>query len=355
MADPRTQHPFWMYEEIHAQPNAIGDALAAQSDGVARLAASLRARPARRLIVVGTGTSFHAAACSAWLARLAAVPLPTVAVAAYDFATYPLALARDDAVIVISHRGTKNYTGKSLAVAQAAGVLTALVTGQGAHEAPAGVTVLRTCHQDRSSAHTVSYTTALSVLALLLAEFAGDRDLRQSVLMLPDRFSAALGTESRARELADRYADRNRIYFVGGGPHAVTANEAALKVKETSYIVSEGFATEQMLHGPMQAVESGDLVVAIAPGGASLARTADLLGAASEIGAARVAVVSDSTSLNVDAGIIIPATAEGLSPLVSIVPLQLFAYFSALARGRNPDCFRLDDPRYKRAGTRFQL
>ena len=344
-----------MYEEIHAQPDAIRDALSAQSDGVARLAASLRARPARRLILVGTGTSFHAAACTAWLARLEAVPLTAVAVPAYDFATYPFALTRDDAVIVISHRGTKNYTGKSLEVALAAGALTALVTGQGPHEAPKGVTVLRTSHQDRSSAHTVSYTSALSVLALLLAEFAGDRELRQSVLALPERLSAALATESRARELADRYADRNRIYFVGGGPHAITAGEAALKVKETSYIVSEGFATEQMLHGPMQAVENGDLIVATAPRGASLARTADLLNAASEIGAARLAIVSDSTSLSVDASIAVPATAEGLSPLVSIVPLQLFAYFSALARGRNPDCFRLDDPRYKQAGTRFQL
>lgn len=355
MADPRSQHPFWMHEEIHAQPDAVAAALADQVDGIARVATALRAARPRRVLLVGTGTSFHAAQCAAWFARLEHVPLTTVAVPAYDFASYPIALTSDDAVVVISHRGTKRYTGKALDLARAAQVVTALVTGQGPHEAPAGVVVLRTCHQDRSSAHTVSYTSALAVLMLLLADYADDERLRRVVLGLPTLLAEALRSEAVVRELAERYDDRQRVYFVGGGPHAVTASEAALKVKETSYIVSEGFAVEQMLHGPMQAVEATDLVVAIAPSGPSAQRIGDLLNAANEIGAARIAVVSGGELLTADASIQIPAARESVSPLTSVVSLQLYAYWAAVARGRNPDCFRLDDPRHKRASSRFAL
>ncbi|MBI1817219.1 MAG: SIS domain-containing protein [Deltaproteobacteria bacterium] len=358
MTDPRSQHPFWMREEIHEQPDAVAAALTDQAEGIARMAAALRAARPRRLFLVGTGTSFHAAQCAAWFARLEHVPLTTMAVPAHDFVTYPIALTSDDAVVVISHRGTKHYTGKALELARAAKVVTGLVTGQGPHEAPAGVVVLRTCHQDRSSAHTVSYTSALAVLMLLLADYADcsdDERLRRVILDLPTQLAAALQTEAVVRELAERYAGRQRVYFVGGGPHAVTASEAALKVKETSYIVSEGFAVEQMLHGPMQAVEASDLVVAVAPSGPSTQRIGDLLNAANEIGAARIAVMSGGESLNADASIQIPPTRESLSPLTSVVALQLFAYWAAVTRGKNPDCFRLDEPRYKRASGRFAL
>ncbi|HVN84982.1 MAG TPA: SIS domain-containing protein [Candidatus Binatia bacterium] len=355
MTEPRTQPPFWMYEEIHAQPDAVRAVLAEQAEAVVRVVAALRARRARRVLFVGTGTSYHAASCAAWLARLHHAPLAAAAVPAYDFATYPLALTRDDAVVVISHRGTKRYTGQALALAQAAGALTILVTGQGPHEAPPGVGVIRTCHQDRSSAHTVSYTSALAVLALIVAELAESEGLRGAVRALPEQLRAALATESAVRELAGRQTDRERVYFVGGGPHATTASEAALKLKETSYIVSEGFAVEQMLHGPMQAVEAGDLIVAIAPCGPSLARIGDLLNAAAEIGTARAAIVSDETPLNAEDVVRIPFTTEGVSPVVSVVPVQLFAYFAALTRRRNPDCFRLTDARYQRASNRFAL
>jgi glucosamine--fructose-6-phosphate aminotransferase (isomerizing) len=352
MADPRQTHPFWMHEEILVQPDAVRGVLAAQADSVARLAATLRG--CGRVFLVGTGTSYHAAALATWIVQLENIPITALAVPAYDFVTYPIALRSDDAVIVISHRGTKQFTTQVLERACAAHVPAILVTGQGAHEAPAGAEVLRTCHQDRSPAHTVSYTSALSLLALLLADVAGDARLRQEVLALPALLAEALHGETAVREIAERYRNRQRIYFVGGGPHALTAREGALKVKETSYLISEGFATEQLLHGPLQAIDADDVIVAIAPAGPSLARLHDLFAAAAEIGAARIAIVSDQ-SLDADATIAIPSTRESLSPIVSTLAVQLFAYWSAVARGKNPDGFRSDDPRYERAKTRYQL
>jgi glutamine---fructose-6-phosphate transaminase (isomerizing) len=356
VVEARSQHPFWMYEEIQAQPDTLRAMLAAQVEPAARLAAALRARRTRRVIFAGTGTSFHAAVGAAWLARLEQVPVQVHGVYTYDLATYPSQLARDDAVVLISHRGTKRYTGIGLSRALEAGAQTILVTGQGPHQAPPAAKVLRTCHQDRSSAHTVSYTSALALLALLLATYDDAKGLRRAVEELPLRLSEVLRLECAVQQLAQRFAERRRIYFVGGGPHAVTAAEAALKVKETSYIVSEGFALEQMLHGPLQAIEPGDVVVAIAPHGRSVERINDMLRAVQEIGADSIIIASQNGDpFDAGARLDIPGTAESLSLIVSVVPLQLFAYYSAVARQRNPDGFRLDDARYKSAASRYEL
>jgi glucosamine--fructose-6-phosphate aminotransferase (isomerizing) len=232
MTPSRTTHPYYMYEEIQSQPAVVAAVLAAQADAARRVAAALRARVIRRVIFTGTGTSLHAAECATWFARVGPMPFEVVAMPAYDLATYPFSLASDDAVVVISHRGTKRYAGQVLQQASAAGVFTVLITGQGEHQAPASAVTLRTCAQDRSAAHTVSYTSALAVLALLLAECAQSQQLRRAVLELPRWIAGALEAEAQVRGLTDR----ERIYFVGGGPHAITAREAALKVKETAYL-----------------------------------------------------------------------------------------------------------------------
>jgi glutamine---fructose-6-phosphate transaminase (isomerizing) len=168
---------------------------------------------------------------------------------------------------------------------------------------------------------------------------------------------AALGTEEQVEELAREHAGRRRIWLLGGGPSGVTATETALKIKETSYLQAEGMPTETMLHGPFQCVEADDLFILIAPAGAARERTLEVAELVEEVGAPYVIVGDETTGdLSGAAGVVrVPEVAEPFSALSCLVPLQLFSYHLALARGTNPDTFRVDDPRFARADVSGRL
>lgn len=374
-AQRRSGHPFHMHEAIHAQPEAFARVVertaAPAEEAAARLAGC------ERLFLVGIGTSYHAAQIGEHLLR-AYGGARARAVHAFDFALYGPALSPRDGVIGISHRGTKRYSAQSLARAREAGCATVLVTGEapGAggpafpqdpgvpHAERSADVTLRTVPQESSSAHTVSYTAAVAALASLAQGLGGRRAgaappppalLRDEV---PAALRAALETGPAVAALAREHLPRRRIWLLGGGPSAVTAQEAALKIKETSYLGAEGMPVEAMLHGPFQCTEADDLFVLVAPSGPGQARTVEMAEAVREIGAA-YAVVSDGTPAALRAGAAgwwtVPAVPEPLSALACLVPLQLFAYHLALARGTNPDAFRLDDPRFARAYARVTL
>ena len=156
--------------------------------------------------------------------------------------------------------------------------------------------------------------------------------------------------------LAREHAGRRRIWLLGGGPGAVTATETALKIKETSYLQAEGMPTETMLHGPFQCVEADDLFVLIAPSGAARERTLEVAELIDEVGAPYLILSDETTEAPRAAGVLrVPEVPEPFSALSCVVPLQLFSYHLALARGTNPDTFRVDDPRFARADVSGRL
>ncbi|MBA3950964.1 MAG: SIS domain-containing protein, partial [Rubrobacter sp.] len=198
-------------------------------------------------------------------------------------------------------------------------------------------------------------------LALLAARTGrartGAETLPEGVLSeeVPTALWAALGTEDEAARLAREHLDRRRIWLVGGGPDAVTAAETALKIRETSYLQAEGLPTEAMLHGPFQCVEAEDLFVLVAPEGAARERTLEVAGLAREVGSEVVVVDDGAGEAPAGVRLFVPSIPEPFSALTCLVPLQLFSYHLALARGTNPDSFRTDDARFARADVSGRL
>jgi glucosamine--fructose-6-phosphate aminotransferase (isomerizing) len=136
----------------------------------------------------------------------------------------------------------------------------------------------------------------------------------------------------------------------------VVAEETALKIKETSYLQAEGMSAETLMHGPFQCVEDEDLFVLAAPEGAARERTLEVADLASEIGAPCVIVSDDETGIPQNAAsVFVPPIPEPFTALTCLVPLQLFTYHLALARGTNPDSFRAEDPRFARADVSGRL
>ena len=359
--EQRTRHPFHMYDAIFEQPDAFVRVLEKNGPAVDEFASGVSSH--RRLSLVGIGTSYHAARVGEHLVRAYGGGLDVRAINSFDFALYGPDLAPQDCVVAISHRGSKRYTALALERARESGCRTALVTGEGTSVSVGADAVFETVAQERSSAHTVSYTGAISVLAQLARRLGyyrtGSDPLPEAFLRseLPQALRSALGPEDEVGTLAREHVGRRRIWLVGGGPSAVTAEEIALKIKETSYLQAEGMATETMLHGPFQCVEAGDLFVLVAPAGAAQGRTLEVTELAAEIGGVCILVGDGTTGSGLQtAGLLgVPEVPEPFSALTCLLPLQLFSYHLALARGTNPDSFRAEDPRFARADVSGRL
>ncbi|HEX4204013.1 MAG TPA: SIS domain-containing protein [Ktedonobacteraceae bacterium] len=358
-----------LYRSIHAQPQAIRDLLAdrAMIDTLAQ-----QLVPCQRILLVGTGTSFHAATIGAHLFR--SLGLEAWAIAAFEFVNYPTPLHANDGVLIISHRGNKQYSMLAAQRAQEVGAVVISISGKDPKEPVTTPWALTTVDQDPSSAHTISYTATLTRLGQIIVRLIqlkgfGDlvQQLEQGLALIPAAMEDALQREQAIREVAqDAVAKQRRIYYIGAGPNATTAKEGALKAKETAYVTAEGFELEQAIHGPLVAVEKNDLVVVIAPAEASAReRTASLLQALHEIGSA-VWLIGNMPTVEVqplfqqDGWHHFPLAhadelPEAINPLLTVLPLQLFADFASSTRGTDADGFRLNEPAYKQAMAHIHL
>lgn len=357
-AESRTQHPFHMHDAIMAQPQAWASIIQRTRPLAEQIAPRLA--QAQRIFIVAIGTSFHAAEVGYHLFRHYGVAIPIQTMHSFDFALYGPNLSARDCVIVISHRGGKRYSLEAIKRAREAGCYTLLITGEGTPSTMqyADITI-KTTEQDKSSAHTVSYTGAIAVLSCL-AEALGQQHSLPIFLQeeFPTILRTCLETDAQMVALAHAHLKHRRIWIVGGGPSGITAQEIALKIKETSYLQAEGVPVEVMLHGPFQCIEQEDLFILIAPTGQAQARVFELVAMIKAIGALFI-VVSDGTALSIQqdaAGVCnVPSVPEPFTALTCLIPLHLLSYHLALARGTNPDGFRLEDPHFAQAMNLVQL
>ena len=353
----RTGHPYHMHDAIMQQPESIARVIAEEGENVSAVADLVRR--SSRVHVVGIGTSWHAALIGEHLLRTVGNREDARAWNSYEFYTRPPSLGDEDAVIVLSHRGTKTYSARSLEHAHEAGAKTALLTGIGSdarRELPGAV--VETSLPDPSSAFTVSHTAAITALTMLAVELSS-QDTAETLAGLPGLVQGALASESAVREWAAKSKDVERFYFVGTGANASTAYEAALKMKEANYTTTEGLHLEQYLHGPFVSTDDGCLVTFIAPPAEGTEdRAVDIMGAATEVGARTAGILQTGDGARaelVDTVISVPECDEMFSPIMYLAPLQLLTYWLALELGHNPDTFRLDDPRHLAARQHYTL
>jgi glucosamine--fructose-6-phosphate aminotransferase (isomerizing) len=349
-----------MYRTMHRQPADLRRLMDTGWAPAERAADLLMA--ARRLFLVGIGTSYHAAMVGEWLFRGTGVDAR--AVMSSDFAAYPgvYPLAPDDAVIVLAHSGTKTYSMRSMERARAAGA-TVISVGSLTAEHPGSQLILRTVERERSAAFTSSHTAAMFVLAQVATALAERRDvpvaaeLRRAMAGLPDQVEDALDREDEVASVA-RDAAHRLIYAMGAGPNAATALEAVIKAREAATAHIDGLALEQFLHGPLITVNVEDFGVFVNPGGAdpvTTARTAEVAGVLELIGTPLWLIGRPAAQAPSATVFELPELPELLSPILAVVPVQILAQQLAVERGANPDLFRREDPRYKAALSSLTL
>jgi glutamine---fructose-6-phosphate transaminase (isomerizing) len=311
-----------MRDTMAGQPAALRKLLA---DG-APAAAAAQALAGRRVYLVGTGTSWHAANHGAWMLHEAGVDARPVQAA--DAAAYGPAPANDDGLVLLSHTGAKCYANTVLERARAASVACVRI---GARGTDADV---ETVDRESSSAFTASHLGALLRLAQIAGALGADLGDLDAV---PAAVAAALdgpgpGVEPPARLLE----------LTGAGANQWTAAEGALKVREAARVAAEGLAVEQLLHGPSVALGAEDALVCL-DGGGPLADRVEAMAGLAEAGGVRVH----------------RAAARELGEPLSVFPLtvavQRIALESAESLGTDPDAFGYDVPGRKAAWEGLEL
>jgi len=317
-------------------------------DEQAASAVAPRIAAARRIFLVGTGTSFHGAMVGEFLFRTAG--RDAWAVPAFEFVHYGPDLRADDALVLISHRGSKRFSNEALERFASKSDAWVVVTGEGSAFEGAGA--IRTCPQEKSSVHTASHTGAMVRLAQLARALSvgGLSDWDSSLRDLP----AGLASASQLRRTVAAFAgalDLSRpVHFVGAGPAWATAMEGALKLGEASYVSTVAHELEGVLHGPLLSIGSGQAVVVISPAGPSLPRAREVIAALKAIGAVVVAVGSAAKGLGGTAwSLQTPTFPEALAPIINVIPLQWLSYEVARRVGVDPDTFRSTDAAYAAA------
>ena len=297
-----------MYNHIAAQPTAFANVVERNRAPLAKL--SENASKARKILLIGIGTSYHAAQIGGHLLRVFAPAVACEVWHSFDFCLYGPQLSNGDLVVAVSHRGAKTYTLRALERATEAGCSTAMITGQAAPPPPMELSVFETVEQEQSSAHTISHVGAVGVLAEWIRQLADHPMLNPDLLdeLIPSALSTALATEDQMACWAETHSAARRIWLVGAGPTEITANEIALKIKETSYLQAEAFSIEVLLHGPFQCCEPDDLLVLLMPGEAARPRMLELTSMIKAVGSKCVLITDEQTSAttptlsNIDGG-----------------------------------------------------
>jgi glucosamine--fructose-6-phosphate aminotransferase (isomerizing) len=308
--------------------SAMRAAMWTQPDELARLladpgpaeAAAERLR-GRRLVLVGIGTSWHAAQHGAWMLREAGVAAEPVHAA--DVAPYGRAIRREEGVIVLSHTGGTGYSMAMFERAREAGAETLHISGTG------NGGELETVAAEASYAYTASHTGAMARLAQLAVALGAELGPLDRI---PERVAAVLDLAGPLIGVPDRLVE-----LIGAGPNGWTAQEGALKIREASYVAAEGLSSEQFFHGPSVALDEQDTLVVLDGGGPMAGRT-EAIASAVEVTGATIARFPQRE------------LGEALSVFPLTVVVQRIALELSEARGVSPDRFRYEqDPRREAA------
>jgi glutamine---fructose-6-phosphate transaminase (isomerizing) len=353
----RGGYKHFMLKEIHEQPDAIaatlrgridveaGDVYEAEIGIAAEVAQSLR-----RIYIVACGTSYHAALLARyWFEELAGVP--TVVELGSEVSNRPAVFFEDDLVVAVSQSGETFDTIGAVKVAQKAGAKVLAIANvlDSAIPRMADGALYTRCGPEIGVASTKCFTAQLTAL-LMVAVYLGRRrdalsaeagsEVLQALCEVPAHINELLGDADYVRTIANKMVNATDVLFLGRGYNYPIALEGALKLKEISYAHAEGYAAGEMKHGPIALIDETLPVVVLAPKDASYEKT---LSNAQEVRARDGKVIAIATKGDEamhdlsDEIIWIPPAPDWALPLLTVVPLQLLAYYVASRKGHDVD------------------
>ncbi len=326
-----------LIDEIRAQPEVLRRALAEEYAKARRIAAAIHRADVRYLFLAARGTSDNAALYAKYLLG-AHNGLPIALAAPSLFTLYREPPGLEGAwVIAISQSGQSPDIIAVVEEGKRQGRPTLAITNAPSSplaQAADFVLDIR-AGEEQAVAATKSYTAQLLAVAMLSVALEGSSARLEALRRLPDAVEAALAQADRIEAMAQRYRYMEQCVVLGRGYNYATAFEWALKLKELTYVVAQPYSSADFRHGPIAIIEAGFPVLIAAPRDKVFPGLLQLMQEMARLRRAELVVVSnEEAALELaQTPLPIPEVEAWLSPLVSIVPAQLFAYFLTLARG----------------------
>ena len=346
-------YPHFMLKEIFEQPKALRDTISSRlQDGLPVLieGRSQSLRGVRQVYIVACGTAMHAGVVGKYaIEQLARVP--TQVDIASEFRYRNPILSRDDLVVIISQSGETADTLAALRLAKSRGVRTlAVVNAVGSSIAREADEVIYTwAGPEIAVASTKAYSVQLAVMYMLAVRLGLDkgtipeeqaRAYCADIGRLPEMAEKVLQLNERCQYLASVYQNAHHIFFIGRGMDYAASMEGSLKLKEISYIHSEAYAAGELKHGTISLIVDGMPVIAIATQQDMVEKTISNIKEVKARGANVLLLCrgSETSGAQVaDNTILLPDMPDFLMPSLSVIPLQLFAYYMAVLHGCDVD------------------
>ena len=349
-------HRHFMLKEIHEQPEVIGDTLQTYLDPATR-AVRLPALPfdwngVSRLTITACGTAcFAGMVAKYWFEKLARLPVEVEVASEFRYREPPL--PEGGVCIAISQSGETIDTLAALryAKAQKQVILSVVNVPESAIARESDIVLPTLAGPEIGVASTKAFTTQLTVLLVaamdagrargVLSREDGAR-LAGALIELPANINAALNLEEQYRHIAeDVLAEARDVLYLGRGLSFPIALEGALKLKEISYIHAEGYAAGEMKHGPIALIDEAVPVVVVAPTDAIFDKTASNFEQVKARGG-KLVLLSDAAGTarlgkHAVATITLPRVDPMVAPILYTVPVQLLAYYTAVAKGTDVD------------------
>ena len=349
-------YPHFMLKEIMEQPESLRDSQRGRlilEEGMAKLggleSVKGKLREIKRLIIVACGTAYHAGLIGEYmLEEYARIPVETEFGSEFRYRK-PI-LNKNTAVLAISQSGETADTLAAVKEAKEKGIFAlGIVNTVGstiARETDAGV--YNHAGPEIGVASTKAFTSQLEVLALWTLLLGRQREMSlvtgqriaKELLKIPELVQKTLNLKESIEKLAQKYKDFRNFLFIGRKYNYPVALEGALKLKEISYIHAEGYGGGEMKHGPIALIDKNFPTFAIATVDSVYEK---MISNIQEIKARGGSIIALTTEGNeeikklADEVIYIPKTLEMLTPILSVIPLQLFAYYMGVLRGCDVD------------------
>jgi len=349
-------YDYYLEKEIMDVPEAIENTLRGRliiEDGKAKLGGLIdvaeKLKNVKRIIIVGCGTAYYAGLVGEYLIESLA-HIPVEVELASEFRYRNPVIEAGTAVLAISQSGETLDTLEAMREGKRRGALTLgivnVVGSTIARESDAGV--YNHAGPEISVASTKAFVSQLIVLALFALHLGRERDmtfedgtaLTKALAALPDQVRAIHTNKNQIEKIAPHYAAARDFLFIGRKLNYPTALEGAIKLKEISYIHAEGYGAGEMKHGPLAMIDKDFPTLAIAVKDSVYEK---MISNIEEIKARNGRVFAIATEGDTEIGtrasdvFFIPPTSEYLSPVLAVVPLQLFAYYMAKAKGLSID------------------
>ncbi|MDW8107275.1 MAG: SIS domain-containing protein [Armatimonadota bacterium] len=330
-----------MRAEIGEQPEVLRRLADTQWSAVCAIAEAIRMRQPYYAVLAARGTSDNAAAYFKYLFEIAN-GIPCGLAAPSVVTLYRAQLALQDALVVgISQSGQAPDVVEYLAHARAQGALTLAITNDPNSPLARTSELLLLLHagEEQSVAATKTYTSTLGIIYLLSGALRHQHDAPEHLRRAADLVEQVLQTESHIQAVCDRYRYMRECVALARGINQATAQEIALKLIETCYVMCKAYSVADFMHGPFALIEPGFPCLLFAPDGATFEMARE---SASRLqaGGAETVIFASNPEILQHARTPVPMPAgvpELLSPIVYAVAGQLFAYHLALARDLNPD------------------